>query len=353
MKGLKRYITIFLAMCMACSLFLMSACKEDEQDAYYTYTSAQVQVDLKFNNEYLYKDIAQTREQFLNEELDDLAQEMNEYYAQDLAKLTSKKFVWYTEDGFEEYTISAKAENKRIISEIDTETYYLLNNVISSCEATIQEMEFYLLEQGANLKLHVKISALQTVIEYEKVSAEYVFEYTFAKTDARPETEEDANPSAVYRYQNLALDISVVEDGSGVLPTATKEQLVLGAKTSISSSLANYNTSYSGVKLSIYEDRIVWHNAGIKTTYLVEEKAHVSELDGDVEKGFIKTLKELINLYGKVGTSFSFDSVSGYYTTSGNNCQLKIEIEGSASVLNGQTAVPIDVVYEYMINFTK
>ena len=353
MKGLKRYITIFLATCMAHSLFLISACKEEvEQDTYYAYTSAQIQVDLKFNDQYAYKDIAQTREQFLNEELDDLAQEMNEYYAQDLVKLTSKKFVWYTEDGFEEYTISAKAENKRIISEIDAQTYNLLNEVVSSCEASVQEMEFYLLEQGANLKLHVKLSTQQTVIEYEKVSAEYVFEYTFAKTEARPETEEDANPSAVYRYQNLALDISVVEDGS-TLPTATKEQLVLGAKTSISSALANYNTSYSGVKLSIYEDRIVWHNAGIKTTYLVEEKVHVKELDEDLERGFIKTLKELINLYAKVGTSFSFDSVGAYYITSGNDCQLKIEIEGSASVLNGQVGVPIEVVYEYTINFTK
>ena len=354
MKGFKRIITIVLAMCLASSLFLISACKEEvEKDTYYTYSSAQIQADLKVNDNYEYKDIAQTRETFLNADLLDLSQDMNEFYAQDIVKLTSKKLVWYMENGFEEYTISVKTENKRIISEIDAETFNNINSVITACGATIQQMEFYLLTQGSNLKLHAKIGVLQTVIDYEKVSAEYNFEYTFTATSTRPETEGDTNASAVYRYQNLALDISIEESGSTTLPTDTKEQLVLNAKNAMSSALASYNTSYVGVKLSIFEDKIVWHNAGIKTTYGVEEKAHVSELNGEIEKGVVKTLKELINLYGKVGSYFSFDEIDGYYTTSGNNCQLVIEIEGTATALNGQVAVPIDVLYQYTINLTK
>lgn len=352
MKGLRKIITIVLAMCLIFSLFSVSACKEEKKDEYYAYDSADIQADLSFSEQYEYKEEAEIREQFLTLEVQEIAQANDLLYAQNLAKLSENKFVWYMEDGFEEYTISSWNTNKIIISEIDAQTYSDFNLTLNGLGATIQEMALYLTKQNGTLKLCVEISATQNLFAGENLSASYTFEYSFVKTETRPETEGDKNPSAVYRYQDLALDISVTESGSTTLPLDLKEQLVSGAKTTMDGVLATYNTGYLSAKLSIFNDKVIWHYSGVKTTYNFEEKEGDKELL-ELDKGFAKTLKDLISLYGKIGANFSFGEIKCNYVTSGNNCQLKLEIEGTATAFNGQVAVPIEVVYKYTINFRK
>ena len=191
MKKLKKYLALFLAICLTFSLFCASACNEEEQTQYYRYDCVDIEMDIEIPDDSEEKDFAEPIEYLTNLALVGVENELNEMFKENLIEVNKEKLIWYANNDVFEYTFSTSFGKKTNIAEMDMTTKEMLRDILDVQGASIdQGITAYVEREGDTLELSIEIYASQKITETVYMKVEYDFEYKFNKTVKPPVTQE-------------------------------------------------------------------------------------------------------------------------------------------------------------------
>ncbi len=354
MKLFNKIATIMLAICLTFSLVVLTAC-DKEETTYYVYKSAEMETDFKFSNSFEHNDIASDVERNVNASLILDAQEKDAEFVETKAKLTEKKFSWFTSDVNFEYSLKSSSSDKKYVNEVDEEMVDSLENMLARYGATIDAMTFYVEKEDNSLELCVEISATQTLMEGISISAEYDVEYTFKKITKPDSIQGESKKLATYNYKGLALMVEAEVKNAEQLqqPLALKDEVESPANTTMANVITTYNANYKKAKLSVFEDKVVLGNAGIRSTYLIEETIENEKELSNAPKGIVESIKEVLLDRKIKGSNITIKECEVKIVESGKTCQFVMDFETSISVVYESKIVSVNLDFEFTINLQK
>lgn len=359
MKKLKKHLTKILIMCLAVCFFALSACdcaKEASGSEYYIYDSVELELDIEIPEASVFKDDAEMMEDALKGAFSNMKTVYNELYAENIVKLSEESLIWYMKDSKAEYKLAKSSGEKINVSEVDVEIVKGIEEFLAEQSATIKDgIKFYVEKEKDSINLCVEVLAMQAIFDGVYMNVDYDFEYKFTKTNERPANEDDETPIATYNFKNVALTVGVTAlNGEQLDLIETFEE---DTKTTISSQMQGdiqtYNTNYANTKLSAFEERVVWHNSGIMTTYgFVDQTEDINFLDS-LSTGTLNYIKEKHKIEKVIDSKLDVKSTTSYFVESENACQIVLKIVGETTISREEGNVKIKVEYEYAFNFEK
>ncbi len=355
MKILNKLATIFLVMVITFSLLCVTACKKEEDTTYYVYKSVEMEADFEIQYNSEYKDIAKDIESSVNADLILQAQAQNEFCAQSVAKLTEKQLTWLAGEDMLEFSIRVSKNDKKYITEVDDQMVDKLEYMLANYNATINGMTFYVEKEEKSLELCVEVSATQTILEGVNLFAEYDFEYKFTKIAKPEEFNESSSKLATYNYKTITLNAvaEIVNAGQLQEPLTLKGEIETLASSNLADVIAFYNNTYKNAKITVYEDKVVFGNAGIRSTYEISE-IDENEIElTNLNKGIIKNIKEVLQDRKIKGSNITINDYDAKVVENGKNGLFVVEFETSISVAFESKIVQVNLDLEFAIAIQK